>query len=139
MNQVGRRGTVEPYMLWGPRGLQAHGFESCPRSECRLGFLTRGNGFLAAPLTGYMNHKTFVPPLAMQPRVVHLEPRLSSLLPLSSPSDPILYNFTSETLWRRVLTHTTRLSNVPFTNQVQPQMDPVCGINQPALPYPFNG
>ncbi|MPC28104.1 hypothetical protein E2C01_021299 [Portunus trituberculatus] len=32
---------------WGPRGLQAHGFESCPRSECRLGFLTRGNGFLA--------------------------------------------------------------------------------------------
>ncbi|MPC27570.1 hypothetical protein E2C01_020745 [Portunus trituberculatus] len=24
----------------GPRGLQAHGFESCPRSECRLGFLT---------------------------------------------------------------------------------------------------
>ncbi|MPC23666.1 hypothetical protein E2C01_016725 [Portunus trituberculatus] len=31
----------------GPRGLQAHGFESCPRSECRLGFLTRGNGFLA--------------------------------------------------------------------------------------------
>ncbi|MPC83424.1 hypothetical protein E2C01_078133 [Portunus trituberculatus] len=29
------------------RGLQAHGFESCPRSECRLGFLTRGKGFLA--------------------------------------------------------------------------------------------
>ncbi|MPC79099.1 hypothetical protein E2C01_073612 [Portunus trituberculatus] len=27
-------------MLWGPRGLQAHGFECCPRSECRLGFLT---------------------------------------------------------------------------------------------------
>ncbi|MPC20143.1 hypothetical protein E2C01_013074 [Portunus trituberculatus] len=27
-------------------GLQAHGFESCPRSKCRLGFLTRGNGFL---------------------------------------------------------------------------------------------
>ncbi|MPC13863.1 hypothetical protein E2C01_006612 [Portunus trituberculatus] len=34
-------------MLWGPRGLQAHGFEACPRSECRLGFLTRGQGFLA--------------------------------------------------------------------------------------------
>ncbi|MPC52673.1 hypothetical protein E2C01_046549 [Portunus trituberculatus] len=30
---------------WGPRGLQAHGFESCPRSECRL-----GNGFLAGRL-----------------------------------------------------------------------------------------
>ncbi|MPC24697.1 hypothetical protein E2C01_017784 [Portunus trituberculatus] len=27
-------------------GLQVHGFKSCPRSECRLGFLTRGNGFL---------------------------------------------------------------------------------------------
>ncbi|MPC88324.1 hypothetical protein E2C01_083225 [Portunus trituberculatus] len=34
-------------MLWGPRGRQAHGFESCPRSECRLGFLTQGNSFLA--------------------------------------------------------------------------------------------
>ncbi|MPC68501.1 hypothetical protein E2C01_062703 [Portunus trituberculatus] len=44
----GRRGTVEPCVLWGPRGLQAHGFESCPRSE--LGFLTQGNGFLAAVL-----------------------------------------------------------------------------------------
>ncbi|MPC80932.1 hypothetical protein E2C01_075530 [Portunus trituberculatus] len=33
----------------GSEGLQAHGFESCPRSECRLGILTRGNGFLAAP------------------------------------------------------------------------------------------
>ncbi|MPC68870.1 hypothetical protein E2C01_063080 [Portunus trituberculatus] len=44
----GRHGTVEPCVLWGPRGLQqAHGFESCPRSECRLGFLTRDNGFLA--------------------------------------------------------------------------------------------
>ncbi|MPC45449.1 hypothetical protein E2C01_039148 [Portunus trituberculatus] len=31
-------------------GLQAHGFESCPRSECRLGFFTRGNGFLAGGL-----------------------------------------------------------------------------------------
>ncbi|MPC10493.1 hypothetical protein E2C01_003130 [Portunus trituberculatus] len=40
--------TVEPCVLWGPRSLQVHGFESCPRSECRLGFLTRGNGFLAA-------------------------------------------------------------------------------------------
>ncbi|MPC62644.1 hypothetical protein E2C01_056733 [Portunus trituberculatus] len=28
-------------------GLQVHRFESCPRSECRLGFLTQGNGFLA--------------------------------------------------------------------------------------------
>ncbi|MPC49744.1 hypothetical protein E2C01_043556 [Portunus trituberculatus] len=28
-------------------GFQAHRFESCPQSECRLGFLTRGNGFLA--------------------------------------------------------------------------------------------
>ncbi|MPC93285.1 hypothetical protein E2C01_088409 [Portunus trituberculatus] len=43
----GRRGTVEPCVLWDPRGLQAHGFESCPRSECRLGLITRGNGFLA--------------------------------------------------------------------------------------------
>ncbi|MPC40246.1 hypothetical protein E2C01_033802 [Portunus trituberculatus] len=34
-------------MLWGLRGLQVHGFESCPRSECRLVFLTQGNGFLA--------------------------------------------------------------------------------------------
>ncbi|MPC92372.1 hypothetical protein E2C01_087458 [Portunus trituberculatus] len=42
-----RRGTVEPCLLWGLKGLQALGFESCPRSECRLGFLTRGNGFLA--------------------------------------------------------------------------------------------
>ncbi|MPC16049.1 hypothetical protein E2C01_008860 [Portunus trituberculatus] len=25
-------------MLWGPRGLQAHGFESCPQSECRQRF-----------------------------------------------------------------------------------------------------
>ncbi|MPC52667.1 hypothetical protein E2C01_046543 [Portunus trituberculatus] len=41
------RGVVEPCLFWGPRDLQAHGFESCPRSECRLGFLTRGNGFLA--------------------------------------------------------------------------------------------
>ncbi|MPC65373.1 hypothetical protein E2C01_059507 [Portunus trituberculatus] len=39
----GRRGTVETCLLWGPRGLQAQGFESYPRSECRLGFLTRGN------------------------------------------------------------------------------------------------
>ncbi|MPC71063.1 hypothetical protein E2C01_065331 [Portunus trituberculatus] len=45
-----RRGTVEPCVLWGPRGLQAHEFESCPRSVCRLGFLTRGNGFLAGGL-----------------------------------------------------------------------------------------
>ncbi|MPC87308.1 hypothetical protein E2C01_082166 [Portunus trituberculatus] len=35
---------------WGPRGLQAHGFKSCPRSECRLGFLTRGSGLLAGGL-----------------------------------------------------------------------------------------
>ncbi|MPC62569.1 hypothetical protein E2C01_056655 [Portunus trituberculatus] len=36
------------HACFGVRGdLQAHGFESCPRSECRLGFLTRGNGFLA--------------------------------------------------------------------------------------------
>ncbi|MPC28299.1 hypothetical protein E2C01_021500 [Portunus trituberculatus] len=41
---VCRRGTVEPCVLWGSRGLQA---ESCPRSECRFGFLTLGNGFLA--------------------------------------------------------------------------------------------
>ncbi|MPC62776.1 hypothetical protein E2C01_056866 [Portunus trituberculatus] len=33
-----------------PRGFQAHGFESCPRSECRLGFLTVGKGFLAGGL-----------------------------------------------------------------------------------------
>ncbi|MPC31347.1 Protein wntless [Portunus trituberculatus] len=28
------RGTVGPCVLWGPRGLQAHGFESYPLSEC---------------------------------------------------------------------------------------------------------
>ncbi|MPC98515.1 hypothetical protein E2C01_093888 [Portunus trituberculatus] len=28
-------------------GLQAHGIKSCLRSECRLGFLIRGNGVLA--------------------------------------------------------------------------------------------
>ncbi|MPC34347.1 hypothetical protein E2C01_027732 [Portunus trituberculatus] len=50
LNHGGRRGTVEPCVLWDPSGLQAHGFESCPRSECRLGFLTRGNGFLAGGL-----------------------------------------------------------------------------------------
>ncbi|MPC69039.1 hypothetical protein E2C01_063252 [Portunus trituberculatus] len=38
---------MEPSVLWGPRGLEAHGFESCPRSEGKLGFLIRGNGFLA--------------------------------------------------------------------------------------------
>ncbi|MPC24707.1 hypothetical protein E2C01_017795 [Portunus trituberculatus] len=26
---------------------QAHGFKSCPWSECSLGFFTRSNGFLA--------------------------------------------------------------------------------------------
>ncbi|MPC88478.1 hypothetical protein E2C01_083383 [Portunus trituberculatus] len=46
----GRRGTVEPCALWGLRGLQALGFESCPRSECRMGFLIRGNAFLAGGL-----------------------------------------------------------------------------------------
>ncbi|MPC38105.1 hypothetical protein E2C01_031607 [Portunus trituberculatus] len=30
----------EPCVLWGPRGLQAHGFESCPRSESRLTFIS---------------------------------------------------------------------------------------------------
>ncbi|MPC17686.1 hypothetical protein E2C01_010550 [Portunus trituberculatus] len=44
---LGRRGTVELCVLWGPRGLQAHEFESCPWSKCKLGFLTQGNGFLA--------------------------------------------------------------------------------------------
>ncbi|MPC88011.1 hypothetical protein E2C01_082900 [Portunus trituberculatus] len=43
----GRRDTVQPCALWGLRGLQAHGFKSCPRSEYRLGFLTWGNGFQA--------------------------------------------------------------------------------------------
>ncbi|MPC82629.1 hypothetical protein E2C01_077305 [Portunus trituberculatus] len=47
---VDRRSTVDSYALWGLRGLQAHGFEFCPRSECRLGFLTRGSGFLAVGL-----------------------------------------------------------------------------------------
>ncbi|MPC35152.1 Calpain-C [Portunus trituberculatus] len=36
------------YVLWCPRGLQAHVFESCPQFECWLGFLNRGNRFLAA-------------------------------------------------------------------------------------------
>ncbi|MPC41363.1 hypothetical protein E2C01_034952 [Portunus trituberculatus] len=42
------------------RALGSEGFESCPRSECRLGFLTRGNGFLAVvilhrplPISGF--------------------------------------------------------------------------------------
>ncbi|MPC15900.1 hypothetical protein E2C01_008707 [Portunus trituberculatus] len=48
---TGHRGTVEPCVLWGPRGLQAHGFESWPRCECRLGFLTQGNGFLPGNTT----------------------------------------------------------------------------------------
>ncbi|MPC96184.1 hypothetical protein E2C01_091426 [Portunus trituberculatus] len=45
-----KRGTVEPRVLWGPRGLQAHGFKSYPRSGCGLGFLTRSNDFLAGGL-----------------------------------------------------------------------------------------
>ncbi|MPC34038.1 hypothetical protein E2C01_027411 [Portunus trituberculatus] len=57
--QVTRCGTVESCVLWDSSGLQAHGFESCPRSECRLGFLTRGNGFLADEIGGthYANAK----------------------------------------------------------------------------------
>ncbi|MPC12737.1 hypothetical protein E2C01_005442 [Portunus trituberculatus] len=31
-----RRGIVKPCALWGPRGLQAHGFESCPHSGQRF-------------------------------------------------------------------------------------------------------
>ncbi|MPC72456.1 hypothetical protein E2C01_066762 [Portunus trituberculatus] len=46
----GRHGTVESCVLWGLRGLQAHEFESCPRSECRSGFLIRGNSFLVGGL-----------------------------------------------------------------------------------------
>ncbi|MPC30382.1 hypothetical protein E2C01_023647 [Portunus trituberculatus] len=38
------------------KGLQAHGFESCPRSECKLGFLILGNGFLAGILTSHAIH-----------------------------------------------------------------------------------
>ncbi|MPC90923.1 hypothetical protein E2C01_085927 [Portunus trituberculatus] len=41
---------MEPCLLWDPRGLKAHGFQSCPRTKCRLGFLTWGNGFLAGGL-----------------------------------------------------------------------------------------
>ncbi|MPC64098.1 hypothetical protein E2C01_058209 [Portunus trituberculatus] len=55
----GRRGTVEPCVLRDPRALQAHGFESCPRSECRLGFLTQGNGFLADAAVVQWNHVRF--------------------------------------------------------------------------------
>ncbi|MPC26136.1 hypothetical protein E2C01_019268 [Portunus trituberculatus] len=56
-------GTVEPCVLWCPKGLQAHGFESCLRSECRLGFLTRSNGFLAgSPVYIKAAHaRTFTP------------------------------------------------------------------------------
>ncbi|MPC38381.1 Inactive peptidyl-prolyl cis-trans isomerase FKBP6 [Portunus trituberculatus] len=43
---------VEPCVLWDPRSLQAHGFESFPRSECRLDFLTWGKGFLAVSDAG---------------------------------------------------------------------------------------
>ncbi|MPC91420.1 hypothetical protein E2C01_086456 [Portunus trituberculatus] len=50
-NFMGRCGTVEPCALWDPRGLQAHGFKSCPRSECKLGFLTWGKSFLAGQLS----------------------------------------------------------------------------------------
>ncbi|MPC71593.1 hypothetical protein E2C01_065875 [Portunus trituberculatus] len=32
--------------VWEPRDLQTHGFESCPRFECRQGFLTLTNGSL---------------------------------------------------------------------------------------------
>ncbi|MPC63969.1 Mitochondrial inner membrane protease subunit 1 [Portunus trituberculatus] len=46
MTLLNRCGTAEPCVLWGPRDLHAHGFESCPQSECRLGLLSRGNGFL---------------------------------------------------------------------------------------------
>ncbi|MPD03468.1 hypothetical protein E2C01_099108 [Portunus trituberculatus] len=34
----------------GSEGSLSARFESCPRPECRLGFLTRGNGFLAGGL-----------------------------------------------------------------------------------------
>ncbi|MPC47144.1 hypothetical protein E2C01_040879 [Portunus trituberculatus] len=47
---LGTEAAVEPCVLWGPRDLQAHKFESCPRSECRLGFLTQRNGLLAGGL-----------------------------------------------------------------------------------------
>ena len=36
-NQWGRRGTVEPLVPWGPWDPRAHGFESWPRFEWRLG------------------------------------------------------------------------------------------------------
>ncbi|MPC39467.1 hypothetical protein E2C01_033004 [Portunus trituberculatus] len=37
------------HACFGVPGVSKHTclFESCPRSECRLGFLTRDNGFLA--------------------------------------------------------------------------------------------
>ncbi|MPC83346.1 hypothetical protein E2C01_078054 [Portunus trituberculatus] len=35
-------------------------FESCPRSECRLGFLIRGNGFLAGGLSDRMYPKKYL-------------------------------------------------------------------------------
>ncbi|MPC42059.1 hypothetical protein E2C01_035671 [Portunus trituberculatus] len=56
-------GICKPCVLWGPRGLQVHGFESCPQSKCSLGFLTRGNGFLAATLSRTRGHslKILVP------------------------------------------------------------------------------
>ncbi|MPC23952.1 hypothetical protein E2C01_017020 [Portunus trituberculatus] len=41
------RGTMRAL---GSEGSQTHGFESCLRSECRLGFLTQGKGFLAVGL-----------------------------------------------------------------------------------------
>ncbi|MPC28424.1 hypothetical protein E2C01_021629 [Portunus trituberculatus] len=69
----GRRGTVEPCVLWDPSGLQAHGFESCPRSECRLDFLTRGNGFLAASLhSAILWHNSMV---ILTPRVPQCQSR----------------------------------------------------------------
>ncbi|MPC95089.1 hypothetical protein E2C01_090285 [Portunus trituberculatus] len=39
------------HACFGVRGVSKRtGFESCPRSECRLGFLTRGSSFLAGGL-----------------------------------------------------------------------------------------
>ncbi|MPC34661.1 hypothetical protein E2C01_028056 [Portunus trituberculatus] len=43
-------GAVEQCVLWALKGLKVDGFESCPRSECRVGFLTWGNSFLAGGL-----------------------------------------------------------------------------------------
>ncbi|MPC48222.1 hypothetical protein E2C01_041991 [Portunus trituberculatus] len=48
------------HACFGVRGVsQVYGFESCPRYECRLDFLTRGSGFQAGAAMVQWNHAYF--------------------------------------------------------------------------------